>query len=124
MDIEQRKQAFLTDLIAVYRKHGLSLSHEDGHGAFEIEAYDESNVDWVGRACIAETVGHQADEWIAEQWHNKDVVQTDGIPWLVSRKGKVTETFWDERGALHCFVTCPGSDNKFWCPAKYLQVVQ
>lgn len=29
--------AFIEDVIAVCERHGFSISHEDGHGAFEIE---------------------------------------------------------------------------------------
>ena len=39
--------AFFQDIIEVYRKHGLSISHEDGHGAFIIEPYSEANVEWL-----------------------------------------------------------------------------
>ena len=28
-------------------KHNLSISHEDGHGSFEIEKYDENNIKWL-----------------------------------------------------------------------------
>ncbi|MEK7214101.1 MAG: (5-formylfuran-3-yl)methyl phosphate synthase, partial [Chloroflexota bacterium] len=43
--------AFLADIEAVYRKHGMSISHEDGHGGFIIEDLDELariNPDIVG----------------------------------------------------------------------------
>ena len=39
--------AFLFELAAVCKKHGLSISHEDGHGAFEVENYDEKLSDWL-----------------------------------------------------------------------------
>jgi hypothetical protein len=39
--------SFLLDLVLVYKKHGLSIGHEDRHGAFEIEEYQEANVDWL-----------------------------------------------------------------------------
>lgn len=45
--------AFLADIEAVCRKHGLSLSHEDGQGAFEVEALSESNLEWLNNACDA-----------------------------------------------------------------------
>ena len=43
-------RAFLDDIIEVYRKHNLSLSHEDCHGAFQIEPYDQLNIDWLCEA--------------------------------------------------------------------------
>lgn len=42
--------AFLADVEAVCRKHGLSISHEDGHGAFEVEVLDEDNIAWLHNA--------------------------------------------------------------------------
>lgn len=42
--------AFIADIIAVCRKHGMSISHEDHHGAFEIEPYSEKRVEWLKRA--------------------------------------------------------------------------
>jgi hypothetical protein len=45
-------EAFLDEYEALCRKHGLSLSHEDGHGGFEIEVFDKHNIDWVRQAAI------------------------------------------------------------------------
>lgn len=42
--------AFLADVEAVCRKHNLSIGHEDGHGAFEVEALDEFNIKWLKNA--------------------------------------------------------------------------
>ena len=49
-------RAFLDDIIEVYRKHNLSLSHEDCHGAFQIEPYDQLNIDWLCEAYEVEPV--------------------------------------------------------------------
>jgi len=40
-------EAFLNELEALYLKHGLALSHEDSHGAFIIQPYEPSLVEWV-----------------------------------------------------------------------------
>ena len=37
---------FFDEIEAVCRKHGLSISHEDGHGAFLIEPFSEDNIKW------------------------------------------------------------------------------
>lgn len=42
--------AFLEELVQVMCKHGFSLSHEDGHGAFEVEKYDPRNIKWLFNA--------------------------------------------------------------------------
>jgi len=47
-----RVDAFIEEIIGVYRKHGMSIGHEDGQGAFEIEAYRERNVDWLRDARV------------------------------------------------------------------------
>jgi hypothetical protein len=41
------EEQFVSDLIAVYIKHGMSLAHEDSQGAFIIEPYSEYNVKWL-----------------------------------------------------------------------------
>lgn len=38
---------FLLEIESVCRKHNLSLSHEDYHGAFEVTEFDETFVDWL-----------------------------------------------------------------------------
>lgn len=42
--------AFLADIEAVCRKHGLSISHEDGHGGFLIEKFNEETMQWLHAA--------------------------------------------------------------------------
>lgn len=45
-----KMESFLKDIVAVYKKYGLSLSHEDCHGAFIVEEFDEHNVKWLYEA--------------------------------------------------------------------------
>lgn len=47
---DKRIDAFLSDIFDVCRKHHLSISHEDGHGAFEIDDFIESNLKWLENA--------------------------------------------------------------------------
>jgi len=42
----KRVKAFLNDLVEVQKKHGLLLSHEDGHGAFEVYDFSEEDDDY------------------------------------------------------------------------------
>jgi hypothetical protein len=50
-EVESAKvDAFLADVLEVCKKHGLSISHEDGHGAFEIVAYNDYYVEWLSNA--------------------------------------------------------------------------
>ena len=39
-------EAFLDDIEAVFRKHGFSIGHEDGHGGFKIHLLSEGNIRW------------------------------------------------------------------------------
>lgn len=41
---------FINDLMRLYSKHGISISHEDGHGAFVLEPDSETNRNWVKNA--------------------------------------------------------------------------
>lgn len=53
MDITAKAEAFLADLETLYVKHGLSLSHEDGHGSFIIQngvPQHARNLKWVRNA--------------------------------------------------------------------------
>lgn len=46
--IENEKvDAFLAEVWAVCEKHGLALSHEDAHGAFEVVNIDPGYRDWL-----------------------------------------------------------------------------
>lgn len=54
--------AFLADIVAVCRRHGMAISHEDGHGAFEIVNLNESNLDWLDAAHDARFLGRVRKE--------------------------------------------------------------
>lgn len=43
-------EAFLDEIEAVCKKHGFSISHEDGHGAFVLEPFDSHNIEWLRNA--------------------------------------------------------------------------
>lgn len=45
--VTPKSKAFLQDIVSVYKKHGLALSHEDGHGAFIVADLDDSLIEWV-----------------------------------------------------------------------------
>lgn len=49
-------EAFLDDIDGVFRKHDLSLGHEDSHGGFIVEPFCEYNVEWVRAAALDEEV--------------------------------------------------------------------
>ena len=38
---------YLHELIEVSRRHNMSLSHEDNHGAFIVEKFTEDNAHWL-----------------------------------------------------------------------------
>lgn len=43
----EKTLAFLSEIVDVSRRHGLSLSHEDSQGGFLVEPLDERNIDWL-----------------------------------------------------------------------------
>lgn len=48
-EIEQPKEMkeFIDEIIKVMKKYNLSISHEDSHGGFIIEKYDDYNIKWL-----------------------------------------------------------------------------
>ena len=44
--------AFIDDVIDVCKKHGMSIAHEDDHGAFIIEYYSDINIEWLENAAV------------------------------------------------------------------------
>ena len=63
-------QMFLNGIETLCKKYNLSISHEDGHGSFIIEDYNELNINRLNDACVeAERVSHRGEyEW-QEQIH-------------------------------------------------------
>ena len=47
-----KADAFIADILEVYKKHGLAISHEDTQGCFEIVTYDDGdgNQKWLEAA--------------------------------------------------------------------------
>jgi len=45
-----KTDAFLKEVIAVCRKHEMSISHEDGEGAFIVGPFDKGNIEWLEAA--------------------------------------------------------------------------
>ena len=52
VETPQKQIDFIEEIDAVCKKYNLSISHEDGHGGFEIEEYDPYNIEWLKRAGI------------------------------------------------------------------------
>ncbi len=41
------KEFFIEEILSVCKKHRVSISHEDSHGSFIIEKYNEDRSDWL-----------------------------------------------------------------------------
>lgn len=69
MDAPFHIRSFYKELIALYKKYDLSISHEDSHGGFIIENYNENNVDLIMDADIKANVPKLPDElsWLNEE---------------------------------------------------------
>lgn len=48
--IPKEMKVFLDEIEQVCKKHGFSLSHEDSHGNFIVERYDDFFIDWLKKA--------------------------------------------------------------------------
>ena len=42
-----KDKLFFDEIESVCKKHNISISHEDGHGAFMLEEYDELYTKWL-----------------------------------------------------------------------------
>ena len=38
---------FLAEIVDVCKRHGMSISHEDNHGAFIVESFSDRNASWL-----------------------------------------------------------------------------
>lgn len=52
-----RVRAFLEAVVKLSREHGLSISHEDGHGSFLVIEHDPYNDEWMSEASDDTTEG-------------------------------------------------------------------
>jgi hypothetical protein len=43
-------EAFLHAIVKVCEQHDMTVSHEDGHGAFLIESFNPQNLEWLRNA--------------------------------------------------------------------------
>jgi hypothetical protein len=68
---DPRAEAFLDDLEIVCRKHGLSIGHEDGHGAFQIWEFNESDIRWLRDAQYEFEPYRSLSERDRRAWLNK-----------------------------------------------------
>lgn len=51
---DPRVDDFIADIVTVCIKHGMTIGHEDGHGAFLVHLkFDPANVTWLQHAAIA-----------------------------------------------------------------------
>jgi hypothetical protein len=50
--VEDKVKSFLEVIEAICKVYGLSITHEDEHGAFIIEDYKETNIEWLKEATI------------------------------------------------------------------------
>jgi hypothetical protein len=50
IETPKKIKEFFNDIDILCKKHNLSISHEDGHGAFIIKNYDVNNIEWLKSA--------------------------------------------------------------------------
>lgn len=47
---DKKYENFFNEIENVCKKYNLSISHQDHHGSFEIEKFDEYNIKWLKEA--------------------------------------------------------------------------
>lgn len=52
IETPEKQIKFLEDIDLVCKKYNLSISHSDHHGSFEIEEYEDQNIEWLKDATI------------------------------------------------------------------------
>ncbi len=52
-----RMDSFLSEIHELCKKHGFCIEHEDTHGAFVVEQYnDDKDFEWLDNANIGESI--------------------------------------------------------------------
>ena len=52
IETPEKQIKFMEEIEVICKKYGLSISHEDGHGSFEIDEFNQNNIDWLKAANI------------------------------------------------------------------------
>lgn len=52
IETPERQKEFLKEIEEVCKKYNLSISHEDGQGSFELDTFNQDNIEWLEHANI------------------------------------------------------------------------
>ena len=52
---------FILEIVGVCKRYDISISHEDRHGAFELEPFNERNVKWLNACHITEELENKLE---------------------------------------------------------------
>lgn len=87
-------QAFIEDIIEVCKKHGMSISHQDGHGSFIINEYNETNSTWLRQPVLREP---QVGDVYSDEVRDIMLLPDDAAVYLATEWGNPEECFltWD-----------------------------
>jgi len=50
IDTPELINKFFEEIELLFKKHNISISHEDYHGGFILESYSEKNIEWLKEA--------------------------------------------------------------------------
>lgn len=67
----ERHRKFFKEFKALCKKYNISISHEDGHGAFIFEEYDEFNLKWLERG-LESMIEWGELSWESEEGNKKE----------------------------------------------------
>jgi hypothetical protein len=52
IETPEKQVKFIKEIEEICKKYDLSISHEDRHGAFEIDKFSQDNIDWLKAAHV------------------------------------------------------------------------
>lgn len=63
-----RVDAFIDEVLAVCRRHGLGISHEDTHGVLLVVNFSEGNADYLREASDDATLPRPLEQLVAREF--------------------------------------------------------
>jgi len=83
--MNKKSEKFFDELEVVCREHNISISHEDDHGGFVLEKFNDGDMEWL-RNASEDGLGEPAVE--AKQ-ETQNILTCDGCYYNTKGKGSV-----------------------------------
>lgn len=63
MITKEQAEKFYNEIEEVCKKHNISISHEDGHGGFLLEPYEDFYMKWMRTTILYDDDGNYIDDF-------------------------------------------------------------